>query len=124
MGVPALEVGYTAAMPRREDHEVHKEMWWYWTKKNINETCIFWEDFRKKKSPIPNFMIIRSVGAERTGTDRRTDMTKLTVVFRSFTNALNNRLLTIRVEAVFSVKLEMKLARKRFFHKKKPQNMG
>ena len=69
-------------------------------------------------------MIIRSVGAERTGTDRRTDMTKLTVVFRSFTNALNNRLLTIRVEAVFSVKLEMKLARKRFFHKKKPQNMG
>ena len=24
MGVPTLEVGYTPAMPRREDHEVHK----------------------------------------------------------------------------------------------------
>jgi len=27
MGVPASEVGYTSAMPRREDHEVHKDMW-------------------------------------------------------------------------------------------------
>jgi hypothetical protein len=33
MGVPTSEVGYTAAMPRREDHEVHKDMWWHWTKK-------------------------------------------------------------------------------------------
>ena len=24
MSVPSSEVGYTAAMPRREDHEVHK----------------------------------------------------------------------------------------------------
>jgi len=24
MGVPTSEVGYTRAMPRREDHEVHK----------------------------------------------------------------------------------------------------
>jgi hypothetical protein len=24
MGVPISEVGYTPAMPRREDHEVHK----------------------------------------------------------------------------------------------------
>ena len=31
MGVPTSEVGYTAAMPRREDHEVHKDMWWHWT---------------------------------------------------------------------------------------------
>jgi len=28
MGVPSSEVGYTPAMPRREDHEVHKDMWW------------------------------------------------------------------------------------------------
>jgi len=28
MGVPTSEVGYTAAMPRRKDHEVHKDMWW------------------------------------------------------------------------------------------------
>ena len=27
MGVPTSEVGYTAAMLRREDHEVHKDMW-------------------------------------------------------------------------------------------------
>jgi hypothetical protein len=29
MGVPTSEVGYTTAMPRREDHEVHKDMWWH-----------------------------------------------------------------------------------------------
>jgi len=27
MGVPTSEVGYTFAMPRREDHEVRKDMW-------------------------------------------------------------------------------------------------
>jgi len=27
MNVPTSEVGYTSAMPSREDHEVHKEMW-------------------------------------------------------------------------------------------------
>jgi len=38
MGVPTSEVGYTPAiaMPRREDHEVHKDMWWHWTKKNLD----------------------------------------------------------------------------------------
>jgi len=35
MGVPTSEVGYTPAMPRREDHEVYKDMWWHWTKKKI-----------------------------------------------------------------------------------------
>jgi len=30
MGVPNSEVGYTPAMPRREDHEIHKGMWWHW----------------------------------------------------------------------------------------------
>ena len=33
MGVPTSEVGYTAAMSRREDHEVHKDMWWHWAQK-------------------------------------------------------------------------------------------
>ena len=37
MGVPTLEVGYTAAMPRREDHEVHKYMWWHWGKRKIKK---------------------------------------------------------------------------------------
>jgi len=35
MGVPTSEVGYTAAMPRREDHEVHMDMWWYGTNKKF-----------------------------------------------------------------------------------------
>jgi len=30
MGVPTSEVGYTSAMPRREDNEVHKDMWGHW----------------------------------------------------------------------------------------------
>jgi len=35
MGVPTSEVGYTPAMPRREDHEVHKDMWGALDKKKI-----------------------------------------------------------------------------------------
>jgi len=30
MGVPTSEIGYTSTMPRREDHEVHKDMWGHW----------------------------------------------------------------------------------------------
>jgi len=30
MGVPTSEVGYTSAMPRREDHEVHKGHVGHW----------------------------------------------------------------------------------------------
>jgi len=37
MGVPTSEVGYTPAMPRREDHEVQKDMWWHWKKKKKKE---------------------------------------------------------------------------------------
>jgi len=33
MGVPTSEVGYTSAMPRREDHEVYKDMWGAWGEK-------------------------------------------------------------------------------------------
>ena len=40
MGVPSSEVGYTAAMPRREDHEVHKDMrWGHWGLKKTAPTC-------------------------------------------------------------------------------------
>jgi len=34
MGVPTSEVGYTSAMPRREDHEVRKGYVGHWIKKN------------------------------------------------------------------------------------------
>jgi len=40
MGVPTSEVGYNPAMPRREDHEVHKDMWWHWTKRNISQPAV------------------------------------------------------------------------------------
>jgi len=35
MGVPNSEVGYTSAMPRREDHEVRKGHVGHWIKKYI-----------------------------------------------------------------------------------------
>jgi len=40
MGVLISEVGYTSAMPRREDHEVHKDMWWH-RGKNIRNLIFF-----------------------------------------------------------------------------------
>jgi len=48
MGVPTSKVGYTSAMSRREDHEVHKDMWGHWGegKKNICRTvhhCYSWK---------------------------------------------------------------------------------
>jgi hypothetical protein len=67
---------------------------------DYNGTLIFVTDFSKKKTEILDFMKFHPVGAELFmatvgqtdgGTDRRmdgrTDMTKLTVDFRSFANA-------------------------------------
>jgi len=36
MGVPNSEVGYTSAVPRREDHEVRKGHVGHWIKKKLN----------------------------------------------------------------------------------------
>jgi len=46
MGDPNSEVGYTSAMPRREDHEVRKEHVGDWIKKNFAKlaqylSCVF-----------------------------------------------------------------------------------
>jgi len=41
MGVPTSEVGYTSVIPRREDHEVHKDMWGHWRKTKIS-VASFW----------------------------------------------------------------------------------
>jgi hypothetical protein len=46
MGVPASEIGYTAATTGRGDHEVHKDMWWHWKKKKekkriSNKPCLW-----------------------------------------------------------------------------------
>jgi len=35
MGVPPSEVGYTSAIPRREGHEVHKDMWGHLKKNQL-----------------------------------------------------------------------------------------
>jgi hypothetical protein len=32
MVVPTSDVGYITAMPRREVHKVHENMWWHWIK--------------------------------------------------------------------------------------------
>ena len=40
MGVPASEVGYTPAMPRRKDHEVHKGHVVALEKKNLEKHWI------------------------------------------------------------------------------------
>jgi len=39
MGVPSSEVGYTSAMPRREDHEVRKGHVGHWTNKKKKINC-------------------------------------------------------------------------------------
>jgi len=46
MGVPTSEVGYTSAMPRREDHEVRKGHVGHWIKK-IKKNC--WINIKNAK---------------------------------------------------------------------------
>jgi hypothetical protein len=41
MGVPTSKVGYTFATVRREDHEVHENMWWHWGGKKIKKKMQF-----------------------------------------------------------------------------------
>jgi len=51
MGVPTSEVSYTPAMPRTEDHEVHKDMWWHWGgKKYIVDTDVYLNNVHKTHS--------------------------------------------------------------------------
>jgi len=50
MGVPTSEVGYTPAMPRREDHEVHKDMRWHWERKKKTRDTLSGSDEDEFKS--------------------------------------------------------------------------
>jgi predicted secreted acid phosphatase len=55
MGVPTSEIGYTTAMPRREDHEVHKAMWWRWIKKKYAEQiagCTVFKAYLREEGTI------------------------------------------------------------------------
>jgi hypothetical protein len=36
MGALNSEVGYTSAKTRRGNHEVYRDMWWHWNKKNYS----------------------------------------------------------------------------------------
>ena len=57
MGVPNSEVGYTAAMHRREDHEIHKDMWWgHWTEKNIADNLRI--SFQPHNGTLSKYLII------------------------------------------------------------------
>jgi len=57
MGVPTSEVGYTSAMPRREGHEVHKDMWGNWgrggIKLSVAITISVTSDKGKKPFSVP-----------------------------------------------------------------------
>jgi len=50
MGVPTWEVGYTSAMPRREDHEVRQGHVGRWERKKINKDLLFNVPFTAIKS--------------------------------------------------------------------------
>ena len=56
----------------------------------FNETWIFLIVFFSKNTEVSNFMKIRLVRAELFHSDGRTDMTKLIVAFRKFSNAPKN----------------------------------
>jgi len=62
MGVPTSEVGYTPAMPRREDHEVHKDMWWHWTTKKVIKPAN-----HRNKAKICNCNIMTPIDVSRKG---------------------------------------------------------
>ena len=56
---------------------------------DFNGTLIFSRDFRKN-AQISNIVKIRPVGVELFHADTQTDITKLIVAFRSFTNEPKN----------------------------------
>jgi len=60
MGVPTSEVGYTSAMPRREDHEVHKDMWVHWGRSKSEGKSVPLQSLRgpegSRKLRFPDFV--------------------------------------------------------------------
>jgi len=61
MGVPTSEVGYTSAMPRREDHEVRKGHVGALGEKNIDVgSCVLNDTFLvSQKTPLLIFYVDR-----------------------------------------------------------------
>jgi len=66
MGVPTSEVGYTPAMPRREDQEVHKDMWWHWTKKKTSNISTITKKHAKSAPRKLNNIHLSSQGIRNT----------------------------------------------------------
>jgi hypothetical protein len=61
MGVPTSEVGYTTAMPTREDHEVYKDMWWHWIKKTIEKRWRLFEQSEISRKRVGYYAISGTV---------------------------------------------------------------
>ena len=62
MGVPTSEAGYTSAMPRREDHEVHKRTCGGNGKKNYIYIYIYWvsqEECARLRESVPYVKVYR-----------------------------------------------------------------
>ena len=57
---------------------------------DFNRTSIFTTDF-SEKAQIPNFTKLRQVGAKAFHAERRTEVTKLIIAFRNFSNAPKNQ---------------------------------
>jgi hypothetical protein len=70
MGVPASEVGYTPAMPRREDHEVHKDMLWHWGEREREREPT---EFLTTNHEVPGSIPGSTVGIFPEGEDSRGD---------------------------------------------------
>jgi len=77
MGVPTSEVGYTSAIPRREDHEVHKDKWGHWGEgekkpyfnlRSPNRNKLIFSN-RHKKAPEnePHFLMTKAPPGNKTG---------------------------------------------------------
>jgi len=57
MGVTTSEVGYTSAMLKREEHEVHKDMWGQW-KKIFKERALYLISHTVYRScPKPKYLL-------------------------------------------------------------------
>ena len=87
MGVPTWEVGYTSAMPRREDHEVRQGHVGHWIKKKKSILGrVTFTIMQKPKRRIFTFVlqwqIIVQGGSNMTGTDLCVNLaTSVPVIF-------------------------------------------
>jgi hypothetical protein len=108
--VPLQSVSEAFFITGRTERDMIKNVHWSPCKvplflPNFNETLNFLDEFFKNYQ-ISNFMKIRSVVAELFHADRRTDITKLIVVFRNIANVPNKFYTEFRIEIIHTFKAE------------------